>query len=217
MNIAYLRISTNEQRQENSYLVQLKAIEKQYTVDKVIKEAVSGGADFSKRTELLTAINKLNQDDNFIVYRMDRLSRDILRTGWIKHEIERKKANLISLDYKSDDLNDRLKMNLLSVFAEYEKEVIRFRINQALALKRQRGEALGGKYPPFGFKFDYNEQGKKILKEIPQEQIIIKKIIKMKNKPITLIKHTINSISERKLSYKLIQQILKRYTKKGDI
>lgn len=212
MNIAYLRISTSEKKQENSYSVQLRAIEKEFTIDKVVKEAVSGSADFSKRSELMRAIDELKAGDNLIVYRMDRLSRDLLRTGWIKHEIERKKANLISLDQNGSDLNEKLKMNLLSVFAEYEKEIIRYRIRQTLNLKRQNGEALGGKYPPFGYKFEINDKGKKILKPIPAEQLIIKKIIKHKNKPITQIQALINASSERKMSYKLIQSVLKRHS-----
>lgn len=210
MNIAYLRISTNQKKQENSYQVQLKAIQKEFEVHKIVKEAVSGSADFTKRPLLMDTIKNLKKGDNFIVYRMDRLSRDILRTGWIKHEIERKEAKFISLDHKSDDLNETLKLNLLSVFANYEKELIRFRIKQTLNLKRQKGEALGGKYPPFGYDFDFNEFGKKVLKEKHKEQIIIKKILKMRKKPISSIVKLINLESDRKLSYKLVQKILER-------
>ncbi len=35
---------------------------------------------------------------------------------------------------------------------EYEREVIRLRIRNALAVKRKRGERISGK-PPYGFKF----------------------------------------------------------------
>ncbi|EHN2263420.1 recombinase family protein, partial [Campylobacter coli] len=210
MNFAYLRISTDGKKQKNSFEMQLKAIETKFTIDEIVKETISGSAEFSKRTALIKMLERLKNGDNVIIFRLDRLSRDLLKSGWIKYEILRRGANLISLDNKGDDINENLKFQILSVFANYEKELIRFRIKNTLNLKKGRGEALGGKYPPFGFEFKF-ENGVKKLKELHQEQLLIKRIYKLRKKPIKDIVKIVNLESDRKLSYKLVQSILKRY------
>ncbi len=210
MNFAYLRISTDTQKQKNSFEMQLKAIKSKFDIHEVIKETISGSSDFSKRTALIKMIENLKDGDNVIVFRLDRLSRDLLKSGWIKYEILRRGAKLISLDNKGDDINENLKFQILSVFANYEKELIRFRIKNTLNLKKERGEALGGKHPPFGYEFKF-ENGVKKLKEIHHEQMIIKKIFKLRKKPIKDIVKIVNLQSHRKLSYKLIQSILNRF------
>jgi len=190
--------------------MQLKAIKAKFEIDEIVKETISGSAEFSKRTALIKMLENLKTGDNVIVFRLDRLSRDLLKSGWIKYEILRRGANLISLDNKGDDINENLKFQILSVFANYEKELIRFRIKNTLNLKKGRGEALGGKHPPFGYEFKF-ENGVKKLKEIHREQILIKRICKLRKKPIKDIVKIVNLESDRKLSYKLVQSILKRY------
>ncbi|HEF1581252.1 TPA: hypothetical protein R8T33_001804 [Campylobacter coli] len=69
---------------------------------------------------------------------------------------------------------------------------------------------MGGKHPPFGYEFVF-ENGVKKLKEIHHEQMIIKKIFKLRKKPIKDIVKIVNLQSHRKLSYKLIQSILNRF------
>ncbi|EOG7972382.1 recombinase family protein [Campylobacter jejuni] len=210
MNFAYLRISTDGKKQKNSFEMQLKAIETKFTIDEIVKETISGSAEFSKRTALIKMLENLKTGDNVIVFRLDRLSRDLLKSGWIKYEILRRGANLISLDNKGDDINENLKFQILSIFANYEKELIRFRIKNTLNLKKERGEALGGKHPPFGYEFKF-ENGVKKLKELHHEQLLIKRICKLRKKPIKDIVKIVNLESDRKLSYKLVQSILKRY------
>lgn len=210
MNFAYLRISTDGKKQKNSFEMQLKAIKSKFEIDEIVKETISGSAEFSKRTALIKMLENLKTGDNVIVFRLDRLSRDLLKSGWIKYEILRRGANLISLDNKGDDINENLKFQILSVFANYEKELIRFRIKNTLNLKKARGEALGGKHPPFGYEFKL-ENGVKKLKELHHEQLLIKRIYKLRKKPVKDIVKIVNLESERKLSYKLVQSILKRY------
>ncbi|MPB21555.1 hypothetical protein YN63_009395, partial [Campylobacter coli] len=68
MNFAYLRISTDTQKQKNSFEIQLKAIKSKFEIHEIVKETISGGADFSKRTALIKMIENLKQDDNVIFF-----------------------------------------------------------------------------------------------------------------------------------------------------
>lgn len=181
MNIAYLRLSTTEDKQKNSFEVQLKEIEKHYKIDKTYKETISGGAELHNRKALLELLENIKKDDNIIVMRFDRLSRDTVQSGWIRQEIIKRKAKLISIENPKTDNTSKLIENILLAFAQFEKETTIWRINKAFENKRAKGEALGGKYARFGFDF-YYEDGIKKIRENPTEQAVIKQISKIKNK-----------------------------------
>ena len=181
MIYAYLRISTNQAKQAHSYIVQERAIREKFKVDSVIKESVSGSAEFHKRKALLAMIESLRTGDKVVIYRMDRISRDIIKAGWIKTEIAKRGAELISLETPHRDHTTELIESILLLVAQYEKQVIRFRIQQTLDSKKARGEALGGKYAPFGFDFEIRE-GKKFLVQNLREQEAIKTIKRFRTK-----------------------------------
>ncbi len=214
MTYAYLRISTNQSKQNNSFLVQEKALREKFQIDSVIKEAISGSAELDKRKALLTMIDNLKNGDKVVIYRMDRISRDTIKAGWIQCEIKKRGAELLSLEIPQKDHTRALIETILTAFAQYEKEVIRFRIQQTLDSKKARGEALGGKYPPYGFDFEIRE-GKKFLVRNALEQEIIKSIkrfrIKSTNEICKILRmRRVLGKSGKPISYKQVQTILQR-------
>lgn len=186
MNIAYLRLSTTEDKQKNSFEVQLKEIEKHYKIDKTYKETISGGAELHKRKALLELLESIKKGDNIIVMRYDRLSRDTVQSGWIRQEIHRKGATLISIENPKSDSTSKLIENILLAFAQFEKETTKWRINKAFENKKSKGEALGGHTARYGYEF-YFENGIKKIRENKKEQEIIKRIKKLKNRKINRI------------------------------
>ncbi|EAI9029652.1 hypothetical protein E5921_09730 [Campylobacter coli] len=58
MNFAYLRISTDGKKQKNSFEMQEKAIKTKFEIDEIVKETISGSAEFSKRTALIKMLEK---------------------------------------------------------------------------------------------------------------------------------------------------------------
>lgn len=214
MTFAYLRISTNQAKQANSFLVQEKAITDQYKCDSIVKEAISGSAHLDKRKALLNMLEILKQGDKVIIYRMDRLSRDIIKAGWIKCEIEKKGAELISLETPKKDHTTELIENILLLIAQYEREIIRFRIQSALDSKKARGEALGGKYAPYGYDFEYKE-GKKYIVKNDKEQEVIRFLKRFRTKNTNQIlkilrEKGILSKSGKRFNYRTLQKILQR-------
>lgn len=214
MTYAYLRISTNQAKQSNSFLVQEKALRERFQIDFVVKEAVSGSAELDKRKALLTMIENLKNGDKVVIYRMDRISRDSIKAGWIQCEIKKRGAELVSLEIPHKDHTSALIETILTAFAQYEKEVIRFRIQQTLDSKKSRGEALGGKYAPYGYDFEVRE-GKKFLIKNESEQEIIKSIkrfrIKSTNEIFKILQaRGVLGKSGKLISYKQVQTILKR-------
>lgn len=123
----------------------------------------------------------LKKDDKVIVLRLDRISRDTVQSGWIRYEIQKKGAELITLENKKKDNTSKLIENILLAFAQYEKETTIWRINKAFENKRLKGHALGGKYAKYGYEF-YFEDGVKKIRECETEQNVIKRIKKFRSK-----------------------------------
>lgn len=181
MIYAYLRLSTNEDKQKNSFEVQLNEIKQHFHIAKVFKETISGSAELHKRKSLLAMLELLKKDDKVIVLRLDRISRDTVQSGWIRYEIQKKKAELITLENKKKDNTSKLIENILLAFAQYEKETTIWRINKAFENKRLKGQALGGKYAKYGYEFYFEDDIKKIrLNE--DEQKTIKRVKKFRSK-----------------------------------
>lgn len=215
MTYAYLRISTNQLKQNNSFLVQEKALREKFKIDSIVKEAISGSAELDKRKALLTMIEKLKSGDKVVIYRMDRISRDSIKAGWIQCEIKRKGAELLTLEIPQKDHTSTLIETIITAFAQYEREIIRFRIQQTLDSKKARGEALGGKFAPYGFDFEMRN-GKKYLIKNPQEQEIIKAIKRFRIKKVKEIHKILKERGVRSksgnglISYRQTQKILER-------
>jgi len=186
MIYAYLRLSTSEDKQKNSFDVQLNEIKKHFDIAKVFKETISGGVALHKRKALLLLLESLKKDDKIIVLRLDRISRDTVQSGWIRYEIQKRGAELITLENQKKDNTSKLIENILLAFAQYEKETTIWRINKAFENKKAKGQALGGKYAKYGYEFYWEDKIKKI-RECKAEQKVINRIKKFRGKSNTVI------------------------------
>jgi len=186
MIYAYLRLSTSENKQKNSFEVQLKEIKKEFNIGEIVKETISGAVVLNKREKLLELLEKLKKNDKIIVLRLDRISRDTVQSGWIRYEVERRGAELITLENTKKDNTSKLIENILLAFAQYERETTLWRINKSIENKKNKGEALGGNIAKFGYDFEVREDIKYLI-ENKREQNIIKRIGLFKNKTASKI------------------------------
>lgn len=210
---AYLRLSTSEDKQKNSFEVQLNEIDSHFEVGKIFKETISGAAPLHKRKALLAMLEVLQKGDMVVVLRLDRISRDTVQSGWIRYEIQKRGATLTTLENRKKDNTSKLIENILLAFAQYEKETTIWRINKAFENKKAKGEALGGKYAKYGYEFYYEDDIKKI-RENKIEQKVIFKIKQFKNissgKIANILAHDgVLGKSGQPIQKKQIQRILK--------
>lgn len=157
--IAYLRVSTDLDRQELGAQAQRTAIENWATREGVsiqgwYVEEASGGAPLDRRPVFLEAIaaTAVYGAGSLVVQRLDRFSRDGLTAGLAEAELQRNGATLAIADGAgggTDPTAALIRGILLSV-AQFEKAMIRARIVAALAVKQRRGELTGK--APFGFR-----------------------------------------------------------------
>jgi DNA invertase Pin-like site-specific DNA recombinase len=112
---------------------------------------VSGGAALDDRPGLLAALDDLavHGAGVLVVAKRDRLARDVLHAGAIEAAVVARGACVVSADGAADgdDPAARMMRQLLDVFAEFERGMIRARTRAALGAKKARGERVSGRIP----------------------------------------------------------------------
>jgi putative DNA-invertase from lambdoid prophage Rac len=85
--------------------------------------------------------------DILAVYKLDRLGRSLQHLAQLIGEFEAHGTALIAtsqgIDTSESNPAGRLQMHVLAAVAEFERSVIRERINAGLAVARERGQKLG--------------------------------------------------------------------------
>lgn len=148
--IAYIRVSTDEQHLGPD--AQRAAIEKWsetegIPVEKWFSDQGSGGLSIDKRPGLTEAISVLSPHTVLVVTRRDRLARDIYNAIVVERMIQQRGARIVSVAGEGsgeDDATAILIRRISDTFAEYERNVIKARTRAALAVKKSRGERVGG-------------------------------------------------------------------------
>lgn len=149
MRIGYVRVSSKDQNEAR----QIKAME-EAGVEKIFQDKQSG-KDFN-RTEYQNMISSLYEGDTLIIHSIDRLGRNYeeIIEQWriITKEI---RANIIVQDMpllnteQTKDLTGTLiadiVLQLLSYVAQKERENIRERQMEGIAIAKAQGKYKGGK------------------------------------------------------------------------
>lgn len=151
--IGYVRVSTDDQALSvDAQHARLTAwcIERGLTLTAVYEDiGVSGGAALDKRPGLMAAIDTLEPGVALVAVKRDRLARDTMNAAMIERLAERVGAKVLTCDGagEGDSPEARLMRTMIDAFAEYERRIIAARTKAALAVKRTKGEKLGGRIP----------------------------------------------------------------------
>ena len=189
---AYLRVSTDRQAEHGLGLeVQEAAIRSWarangYRVTAWTRdEGVSGSNGLDTRVGLLDAIALVRdrQVSGVVVYRLDRLARDLVLQESLLADIRRMGGDLFTTSaaeasYLTDDPDDpsrKLIRQVLGAVNEYERSMIRLRMRSGRARKRETGGYAGDGSPPYGHRADGGR-----LVPIPDEQAVLDRIRQMR-------------------------------------
>jgi DNA invertase Pin-like site-specific DNA recombinase len=136
--IGYARVSTMDQ----SLNMQLDSME-EYGCDEIFQEKMSGAKD--DRPELMQALRILRAGDTFVVYKLDRLARSTKRLIEIADILKEKDVEFVSIQDKIDTgtAAGKAMFGMLSVLAEFERDIIRERTMAGLKAARARGRKGG--------------------------------------------------------------------------
>lgn len=113
--------------------------------ERIFEDRISGKS--RKRPGLDQAFAALGNGDQLIVWRLDRLGRNFRDLVDLADELRERGANLISLSEGIDTSSNvgEIVFRLLSVFSDFERNVIVERTNAGLAAAKARGVRFGRK------------------------------------------------------------------------
>ncbi|MGA8724219.1 MAG: recombinase family protein [Acidimicrobiales bacterium] len=160
--IGYVRVSTAEQVDGFGLDVQrdkIRAYCKEHglrLVDVLADEGQSGSNGLEDRQGLAQALARIEAGDAsaLVVYRLDRLARDLILQETIHERLRSHGADVISASepaIEGDDATRVMVRQILGVIAQYERTVIRGRMMAGKAVKVARG-GYGGGRPAYGFR-----------------------------------------------------------------
>ena len=144
----YARVSTDEQVKSGSLDQQIKQIKKYCSANehKLIKVYADAGVSAIKqRPEMEEVLQKLRDGDaeGVVVTKLDRWGRSVKHLVTSVDELKQRGKHFISIgdNLNTSTTNGRLMFHILSAFAEFEREIIKERMQAG----RERAIAEGKK------------------------------------------------------------------------
>jgi len=155
--IGYIRVSTQEQAAEGVSLeAQQARIEawceaNGYQLEKVYTDAGISGSKMTNRPALQEALSEIGKGQALVFYSLSRLARSTRDMLSISDLLEARHADMVSLTENFDTTTaaGKLMFGMLSLLAEFERDMISERTKMALAQKRANGETYSP--TPYGF------------------------------------------------------------------
>lgn len=138
MKIGYARVSTKDQ----SLNMQIEDLKKAGCVQ--IHEEIASGAK-TERLVLDEIMRNIREGDTLVIWKLDRLGRNLAHLIQLTTKLIEKKVGLISLNDPIDTTTaqGRLVFGIFASLAEFERELIRERIQAGLHSARARGRKGG--------------------------------------------------------------------------
>ncbi|MFD9472128.1 recombinase family protein [Streptomyces goshikiensis] len=119
---------------------------------------VSGASRLENREGMARVLAALEEADYLIAAKLDRYARSVLEFSRLLRAADGCEAVLITADGALNPDTSRFMVNLLSSFAEYERDVIKARITASKEHLRSVGRWLGGA-APYGYKLIKRDGG----------------------------------------------------------
>jgi len=202
--IGYLRVSTENQKDEGTIELQRNAL-KEYAkqngydlVDTFEDEGVSGGlADRAGLAEMFNYLeDKTNKEvSGVLIYKLDRLARDLYIQEHLIKKFEALDIKLISTkepDLASNDPMRKAFRQFMGIVSELEKAFITMRLTAG----RKNKIEFKQKYAGGGLALGYNTKGKDLI--INQKQAeVIRLIFKMKRRQHKGLRQIARALNEQ--------------------
>jgi DNA invertase Pin-like site-specific DNA recombinase len=149
MNAAlYARVSTRDKQDPKMQLIELReyaATRKWQVVGEFVDVGVSGSNSSRPQLDAMMRLAKARKVDVIAVWKLDRFGRSLRHLVNALGELEAVGVGFISLRDSLDFSTPagRLMFHVIAAMAEFERELIRERVNAGLATARRKGIKLG--------------------------------------------------------------------------
>lgn len=142
----YMRISTQDKQE----FTRQEFVLKDYKLDRIFEEKISGTKKASGREEFGELLEVLQKGDEVYFESMSRMARsmqDLIDTTNMLVKVKKVKVVFIkeNLSIGGDGLDamGALVFNIMGAFAQFERDLISDRTKQALSAKKANGQTLG--------------------------------------------------------------------------
>ena len=182
--IAYCRVSTDNQKEEKTIQLQVESLKKYAEghgltiVEWFEDDGISGGLE--DRPALIRLMKYLEENldiQGVLIYKLDRLARDLyIQEGLIKEFTKLKKEVISTLepDLASNDPFRKAFRQMLGVFAEFEKAMITLRMKNGRNSSVSKGRWHGGSI----YGYDSTKDGELVINK--KEAEVVKRIYHLK-------------------------------------
>lgn len=154
-------------------------------ISEALDTAISG--DVENRPILWEAVTSLKKGSVLVVFKPDRLARDVYLLESIRREVERRGASVefVEGDSNGSTPQDVLIRTILAAFSAFERHVIAARTKYAM-LAHQKNGRMVSKHPPYGrqrgpddiiLRENGEEVRRKTLIEHPGEMEIVAQVL----------------------------------------
>jgi DNA invertase Pin-like site-specific DNA recombinase len=149
MNTAiYVRVSTDDQTTASQeHELSAYCERRGWRELQVYSDQISGVTFIRPGLDALMTAVRVGKVERVVVFKLDRLGRSLPHLALILAELEQHGVALVATSQGIDTSNSnpvgRLQLNVLMAVAEFEREIIRERVNAGLAAARARGVKLG--------------------------------------------------------------------------
>ncbi len=179
--VAYLRASTNKQDLSHQKLEVLEFARKSgFAIDDFVEITMSSRKT-SKQRRINELVESLKEADTLIVTELSRLGRSTIEVIALMNALIARNIRIRvikqNMDIRQQDMQSKVMVTLLSLFAELERDLVSLRTKEALAAKKAQGQTLG---KPKGTlqKSKYDKDVEKI-KELLGYGLSVRKITKV--------------------------------------
>ena len=144
--LGYTRVSTTTQ---DASLQRTALLEAGVAPDNIWSDVVTGSKDAADRPEWAKLAVYARDGDTVVVWRIDRLGRSLIDVLTTVAELADQGITVRSISDGIDPTTPvgRLMLGMLATLAEYERELIRERVNAGIAAARANGVVFGRPAP----------------------------------------------------------------------
>jgi DNA invertase Pin-like site-specific DNA recombinase len=142
----YARVSTFDQEPENQLAELRRYVEARgWTATQYVDKGVSGSKDRRPALDALVADARRRRFDVLVVWRLDRLGRNLRHLILLLDELTGVGVAFVSLGEGIDTATParRLQLHILGAITEFERARIQERVRAGLARVRAQGRSLG--------------------------------------------------------------------------
>jgi DNA invertase Pin-like site-specific DNA recombinase len=142
----YARVSTSDQTCDNQLLELHRYVSARgWTAREYVDHGVSGAKDRRPALDSIVADAKRRRFDVLVVWRLDRLGRNLKHLVTLLEEMQALGIAFVSLAEGIDATTPagKLQMHILAAIAEFERARIAERVRAGLARVRAKGQRLG--------------------------------------------------------------------------